>query len=515
MQVIKIIKDTSKSRVFFYGKSDTLLFSADATASFSAEHTHKTVSINFEVEGSLPASFGWASDLIYLGVDATPPVLQTGTFDAFLTALKDTYFSQSASGGGGGGGGGGDASAANQIDQLARQGTTSDSPATNPNGAATQIALEKGIFGNGLKFKDLELVMEEGTGIEYYRAVDFDPNTPPTSTTYIDPNTGLITTPPTNSVYPVVSTLGVGRVTDALELNSGANASLVSVSKGLLDFAGQTNAAIGTGGDATVLDPDLGGSAIGILKGLLSVAGLSIGQKIDLGLLPGASVVHKSGKNFDIDTATLPESVWNGGGFYTGFPLTHTTTVQAVSSSALDIGTLTVLCLETDTSTEYTTQTIAVNGTTPVNSTFNVYRIHSASYASTANVGTKLNAGTITVRSTANPLTVFVAMPIGRNQSYMSGYTIPFGKRGYVMGTKWRVGGAAGNFIEGAMFIRPKNGAPRDRRNCTVAFGAPATDEYDGFIIAEAGTDIMPIITTVNANNVAAEAAYDIILLPA
>jgi hypothetical protein len=83
------------------------------------------------------------------------------------------------------------------------------------------------------------------------------------------------------------------------------------------------------------------------------------------------------------------------------------------------------------------------------------------------------------------------------------------------MGTKWRVGGAAGNFIEGAMFIRPKNGAPRDRRNCTVAFGAPATDEYDGFIIAEAGTDIMPVITTVNANNVLAEASYDIILLPA
>lgn len=83
------------------------------------------------------------------------------------------------------------------------------------------------------------------------------------------------------------------------------------------------------------------------------------------------------------------------------------------------------------------------------------------------------------------------------------------------MSTNWRVGGAAGNFIEGAMFIRPKNGAPRDRRNCTVAFGAPVTEKYDGFIIAEAGTDIMPVITTVNANNVLAEASYDIIILPA
>ena len=313
----------------------------------------------------------------------------------------------------------------------------------------------------------------------------------------------------------VSQTLGIGSTSDGATLDPTINASLVSVSKGLLDFAGQINASIGTGGDATVLDPDAGGSAIAILKGLLSVAGLSIGQKIDLELLPGATIVHKSGKNFDIDTATLPENVWNGGGLYTGFPITHTTTVQAVSSSASDVGVLTVLCLETETSIAYTAKTIQVNGTTPVNSAFNVYRIHSASYASTARIGTQLNVGVITVRSSANPLTVFIAMPIGRNQSYMSGYTIPAGKRGYIMGTNWRVCGVSGNQFEGAMFIRPKNGAPRYRRNITPAFAGAVSDFYDGFIVAEPGTDIMPAIVTVNANNVLAEASYDIILLPA
>jgi hypothetical protein len=245
MQVIKIIKDTSKSRVFFYGKNDTLLFSADATASFSAEHTHKTVSINFEVEGSLPASFGWASDLIYLGVDATPPVLQTGTFDAFLTALKDTYFSQSASGGGGGGGGGGDATAAKQDEQTAfledlsiAAGAPTDSPTTSPSAASTQTALQKGIFANGLRLKSFDQVVDKSTNTEYLRAVDFDPNTPPAEIKYLDPVTGLQVTAPANPVQPIASNVilegAIGDKTDAAETNPALDASMIALLKGIV-----------------------------------------------------------------------------------------------------------------------------------------------------------------------------------------------------------------------------------------------------------------------------------------
>jgi hypothetical protein len=309
--------------------------------------------------------------------------------------------------------------------------------------------------------------------------------------------------------------LAIGQATDLKALDPNDNASLVSLSKGQLENLASMQAVLGYGGSPIVIDPALGGTIPGILKGLLSVAGLTIGQKIDLGLFPGVSTVHKSGKNFDVDTATLPESVWNGGGFYTGFPLTHTTTVEAVSSSASDVGVLTVIYLETENSTDYTTATIPVNGTTPQTSGFNVYRIHSASYASTVNIGTRLNVGTITVRSSANPLTVFIAIPIGGNQSYMSGYTIPKGKKGYIMPTKWRAGGTAGGQIECVMFIRPKGGALRFRRNCTATVGAPVTDEFDGFIVAEEGTDIMPTIKLATANNITAEASYDIILLPA
>jgi len=243
MQVIKIIKNTAKSRVFFYDKNDSLLFSADATTAFSANHTNNSVSINFDAEGSFPISFGWASDLIYLGVDATPPVLQSGTFSDFLNALKDTYFSQSASGGSGGGGGG-DATAAKQDDQIVlltaantATGTPTDSPTTNPFGSSTQTALQKGIFANGLHGKVFEQVIDPLTGIEYWRFIDFDPTTPPTAAVYIDPPTGLVTTAPANPVYPVNRNLilegAIGNKTDTAVTNPAQDASVIAVLKGI------------------------------------------------------------------------------------------------------------------------------------------------------------------------------------------------------------------------------------------------------------------------------------------
>ena len=399
------------------------------------------------------------------------PTSYTGNAAGLLTILSADFFN--ASTGSGGGGGGGDATLAEQQVQTAKL-----------------------------------LAIETATGLIATAPV-VEPAEPNASLTQLA--RGQLQR--TNIL--VSQTAAIGQATDLKALDPNDNASLVSLSKGQLENLASMQAVLGYGGSPIVIDPALGGTIPGILKGLLSVAGLTIGQKIDLGLFPGVSTVHKSGKNFDVDTATLPESVWNGGGFYTGFPLTHTTTVEAVSSSASDVGVLTVIYLETENSTDYTTATIPVNGTTPQTSGFNVYRIHSASYASTVNIGTRLNVGTITVRSSANPLTVFIAMPIGGNQSYMSGYTIPKGKKGYIMPTKWRAGGTAGGQIECVMFIRPKGGALRFRRNCTATVGAPVTDEFDGFIVAEEGTDIMPTIKLATANNLTAEASYDIILLPA
>lgn len=119
------------------------------------------------------------------------------------------------------------------------------------------------------------------------------------------------------------------------------------------------------------------------------------------------------------------------------------------------------------------------------------------------------------MRHTATPANVFIAMPVGANQSYNGGYTIPFGKKGILYPTSWRVGGVAGNFVEGAMYIRPLGGAPCFRRNCTVVFGAAVKDDFEGIIELSALTDVIPVVRTASGNNILVEAAYTIVLAPA
>lgn len=50
--------------------------------------------------------------------------------------------------------------------------------------------------------------------------------------------------------------------------------------------------------------------------------------------VPGRSYVLKFGRNVDIDTATVPEDLWNGGGVYAGFPTGAAEEFEVFSSSA-------------------------------------------------------------------------------------------------------------------------------------------------------------------------------------
>lgn len=159
----------------------------------------------------------------------------------------------------------------------------------------------------------------------------------------------------------------------------------------------------------------------------------NFGLNVQLGLVPGVSVIHKFGRNPSIDVSSGYEDLWNGGGEYTGFNATVAETVEVFSDDANDTllgtGARTVVLIGLDANLVEQTETIELNGTTPVNSV-NQYLRLDRSLVLTAGSSGK-NAGEITMRQNVTTANVFVVIPVGGNRTLIAAYTIPFGKVGY------------------------------------------------------------------------------------
>lgn len=171
------------------------------------------------------------------------------------------------------------------------------------------------------------------------------------------------------------------------------------------------------------------------------------------GYVEGASVVFLSGTNLDIDTATVPETIWKHGGAYPWSAWdSGVQTLYIASDSASDIGTITLNGL--DANYDMQSQTITMTGTTAVNTGGTQYiRLNSSIYINTTN-----NIGNITIR-TANASGTIVGY-IAATDGISSGsyYTVPNGHTafstygdfsvnstdGAQMVARWRFGGTGG-----------------------------------------------------------------------
>lgn len=228
-------------------------------------------------------------------------------------------------------------------------------------------------------------------------------------------------------------------------------------------------------------------------------------------LVQGLSVVSKFGRNSDIDTGTVPEDIWDGGGTYTGFPTGAPEQLQVFSSSASDTGVLTITYLASNTATAWQMANVTLNGVTPVNTGIVAYRVHTAMYSSGA--PTTFNVGTITIRHATTTANVFSVMPAGMSQTYVAAYTVPAGSTAYIRRLFCRViPGAAAGSAQGGLWIRPLGGSPRIRR----PFGASDLvifEEYPyGGLVIPAGSDIILRATLASANNLDVSGGFDLIL---
>lgn len=253
-------------------------------------------------------------------------------------------------------------------------------------------------------------------------------------------------------------------------------------------------------------------AADGTKKAALAVMQfLSYDLAIQRGLVPGHDIINKFGRNIDIDTGTVPEDIWNGGGVYAGFPTGAAEEFQVFSSSASDTGVLTFTYLPSFTATAWLTATVTLNGTTPVNTGVTGVRMHTANYSS--GTATTFNVGTITIRHRTTTANIFCLMAIGRSQTNVSAYTVPFGHTAYIPRFFCRVIGSTTGTIDGALWVRPLNGSPRLRR----PFSAAQQDHFEemplGGLVIPAGADIIVRVSSASVNNLDVIAGYDLILM--
>lgn len=234
------------------------------------------------------------------------------------------------------------------------------------------------------------------------------------------------------------------------------------------------------------------------------------------GLLSGFSITNKFGRNADIDTGSVPEDVCGAGGLYAGFPDSTLETVSVLSTSIADVSSSTgahsirIIGLDADYNVQ--SETISLNGTTPVASVNQYRRVHTASIQSVGSGG--VNAGDITIRHTTTTANVFGVMQAGRNQTNESAYTVPAGFTAYMRQLDVSIQqSTAAAAAEGNIWTRAFGAPFRSRRPFLVSNPSRISDYIYGGLIFTEKSDIIIRITSVSNSNTIVTAGYDLILV--
>jgi hypothetical protein len=246
--------------------------------------------------------------------------------------------------------------------------------------------------------------------------------------------------------------------------------------------------------------------------------GLPAGIAIASGLVPGVSHINKFGRNTDIDTATTPEDVWNGGGIWVA--PTAARTHQIVSTSTDDdgspagTGARTVTIEGLDSAGVEQSETVTMDGTTNV-ATANTYTMIHRMYVATGG-STGNNVGTITATADTDS-TVTAQITAGFNQSSMAIYQVPSNKTGYMtamFGLLNEGGGATGN-ADVRLGVQPSGGVFRivSHHGLVNAGSTHFNHMFNPPIKLEASDIVKVQVEAVTANDTDVSAGFDIVLV--
>lgn len=153
-------------------------------------------------------------------------------------------------------------------------------------------------------------------------------------------------------------------------------------------------------------------------------SGIAHSDAVSLGRVAKMSRVTGLGNNPDVDTGTLPEDSWSGGGLYPW--MTAATALQIRSTSASDtaagVGARTVLVPTLDTAFVPVSKSLVMNGVTAVPFVGTAYRINMALVATAGTSET--NVGDLIIEDVAAPNTVRCIIKAGAGISQQAAYTV-------------------------------------------------------------------------------------------
>lgn len=262
---------------------------------------------------------------------------------------------------------------------------------------------------------------------------------------------------------------------------------------------------------------DESGSPIPVVSETARIPILSEETDLALGLVSTRRIVNKFGRNVDVDTATSPEDIWDGGGLYTGFPESGAAeTLSVFSSSASDssagTGARTLRIQGLDSSYNEIAETVTLNGTTPVSTISTFWRVHTSHVLTSGSA--VFNVGEITIRHSTTTANKFLVITANRNQSASSGYTIPAGYTGVIKRHYASIrAGIVAVSADGDLWVRQLGTAPRLRRPWTANNTNPYYSAIYGGLVLPEKTDFIVRCSTVSQSNLDIITAYDIELI--
>lgn len=233
---------------------------------------------------------------------------------------------------------------------------------------------------------------------------------------------------------------------------------------------------------------------------------------IALGLVDGVSLRRKFGRNAEINTGTVPEDLWAGGGLYTGQPTSLTAEKVTLSSddvndTLLGTGARTVRLEGLDTDLLFQTEELELDGLTLVESVKIYRRLSRAQVLTAGTLGH--NVGTLSIAHLTTTANIFVKMAPTLNQTAICADTVP--SDGVCLLLSWQPsatkgGGGLTEAVALRLFVRSLGSVYQVRDFLDVGPGATPTNRplYE---LLEAGTDWVVRVTEVGANNTAASAS--------